>query len=118
MLRRRPDLDSVPPPWLWAGARGGACRASRPDAKLVILAKHGLITWGETDEACYASTLATIAQARDYVEARITRKRAIFGGSRSPTSQEERRNVAAQIAPVLRGLVSRKTAGAALRRWR
>src|SRR6202140_722087 len=39
-----------------------AVRAS-PTAKLVILAKHGLITWGETDEDCYASTLATIARA-------------------------------------------------------
>src|SRR6266513_822112 len=56
-----------------------ALRAN-PDARLVILAKHGLITWGETDEACYASTMATIAQARDYVEARIVRTdRALFG---------------------------------------
>ncbi len=79
-----------------------------PDAKLVILAKHGLITWGDTDEACYASTLATIARARDYVEARITRNdRMIFGGSRlTPLAAEERRNVAAHIAPVLRGLIS------------
>src|SRR6266849_7255395 len=46
---------------------------AKPDARLVILAKHGLITWGDTDEACYASTLATIAKARDYVEARIAR---------------------------------------------
>src|SRR5437773_7267027 len=55
-------------------------------AKLVILAKHGLITWGETDEACYASTLETITRARNYVEARIAHKgRAIFGGARSTT---------------------------------
>src|SRR6266480_4752355 len=47
-----------------------ALRAN-PDAKLVILAKHGLITWGETDESCYASTMDTIAQARAFVEARI-----------------------------------------------
>src|SRR6266480_3526231 len=52
-------------------------------AKLVILAKHGLITWGESDEACYASTMATITQASTYVEARIARAdKAIFGGYR------------------------------------
>jgi len=81
---------------------------ARPDAKLVILAKHGLITWGETDEACYASTLSTIAQARDFVETRIDRAdRAVFGGPRVTTlAAEERRHVAAQVAPVVRGLVS------------
>src|SRR5258706_1682743 len=81
---------------------------ARPHAKLVILAKHGLITWGETDEDCYASTIATIGQARDFVEERIARAdKAIFGGPRhTPLSAEERRSVAAQVAPVLRGLVS------------
>src|SRR5213078_3902975 len=84
-----------------------AIRAN-PHAKLVILAKHGLITWGETNEACYSSTLETITQARDYVEARIARTgRAVFGGTRITTlSAEERRTIAAQVAPILRGLVS------------
>src|SRR6266446_1724797 len=54
---------------------------AKPDAKLVILAKHGLITWGDSDEACYASTMATIARARDFVEARIAQAdRTVFGG--------------------------------------
>src|SRR6266478_4261883 len=81
---------------------------AKPDAKLVILAKHGLITWGDSDEACYASTMATIARARDFVEARIAQAdRTVFGGFRStPLSAQERRTVAAQVAPVLRGLVS------------
>ena len=84
-----------------------AVRAN-PRAKLVILAKHGLITWGETDETCYASTISTIAQARDFVEERIARAgRPVFGGFRVTTlSAEERRTIAAQVAPVLRGLVS------------
>src|SRR5712692_10480017 len=86
---------------------------ARPDAKLVILAKHGLITWGETDEDCYTSTLAAIAKARDYVEARIARSssgehlQGVFGSARVNTlAAEERRTIAAQVAPVLRGLVS------------
>src|SRR5438874_9272846 len=84
-----------------------AVRAN-PRAKLVILAKHGLITWGETDETCYASTISTIAQARDFVEERIARAgRSVFGGFRvTALSAEERRTIAAQVAPVLRGLVS------------
>ncbi len=81
---------------------------SHPQAKLVILARHGLITWGETNEECYASTLSTIVRARDFVEARITQAgRAVFGGPRvSPLSVQERRSIAAQVAPMLRGLVS------------
>jgi rhamnulose-1-phosphate aldolase/alcohol dehydrogenase len=84
-----------------------ALRAN-PHARLVILAKHGLITWGESDENCYASTMNTIAQARAFVEARITRAdRPIFGGFRvPPLAAEERHAIAAQIAPVLRGFVS------------
>jgi rhamnose utilization protein RhaD (predicted bifunctional aldolase and dehydrogenase) len=49
---------------------GLALRAN-PHARLVILAKHGLITWGETDESCYASTMTPITNAREFVEARI-----------------------------------------------
>src|SRR2546429_3537797 len=81
---------------------------AKPHATLVILAKHGLITWGESDESCYASTMATITQARTYVEARIARAdKALFGGFRvTPLDADERRSVAAQVAPVMRGLVS------------
>jgi rhamnulose-1-phosphate aldolase/alcohol dehydrogenase len=82
---------------------------ARPDAKLVMLAKHGLITWGESDEACYTSTMATIARAREFVEARIANngRQRVFGGSRlTSLAAAQRRTVAAQIAPVLRGLVS------------
>jgi len=81
---------------------------ARPDAKLVILAKHGLITWGDTDAACYASTLTTIARARDFVETRIAHTdRKIFGDARATTlASGERRSVAGQVAPILRGLVS------------
>lgn len=81
---------------------------AHPEARLVILAKHGLITWGETDEECYASTCSTIARAREFVENRISEaRRPLFGGPRVPSlPTEERRSVASQIAPTLRGLVS------------
>ena len=81
---------------------------AHPQTKLVILAKHGLITWGESDETCYAATLATIARAREFVEARIARvDRALFGGLRVPAaSSEERHTIAAQVAPIVRGLIS------------
>lgn len=81
---------------------------AKPQAKLVILAKHGLITWGDTDDACFTSTMTTIVEARDFVEARIAHAdRPVFGGWRFDLlSEEKRRSIATEIAPVLRGLVS------------
>src|SRR5260370_55454 len=81
---------------------------AHPEAQLVILAKHGLITWGDTDEVCYTSTMEKIGQARDYVEARISaRARAVFDGERVSTLEaDRRREAAAAVAPMLRGLVS------------
>ncbi|GIV02600.1 MAG: putative oxidoreductase YuxG [Fimbriimonadales bacterium] len=37
----------------------------RPTARCVILAKHGLVTWGDTAKACYENTLACIERAED-----------------------------------------------------
>jgi rhamnulose-1-phosphate aldolase/alcohol dehydrogenase len=81
---------------------------AKPDVKLVILAKHGLITWGETDEECYASTISTIARATEFVEARIAAaERPLFGGIGTKTlAPSRRREIAAEVAPVVRGLVS------------
>lgn len=81
---------------------------AKPDAKLVILAKHGLITWGETDEECFAATLATINKARDFVETRISAlHKDVFGGQRVASLESGARHaLVAQIAPTLRGLIS------------
>src|SRR5260221_5900122 len=81
---------------------------AKPNAQLVILAKHGLITWGETDAACYASTMAAAGQAREFFEAhRACAGRALFGGLGAPVTGPERRQaIAAAGAPLIRGLVS------------
>ena len=105
-----PDLIWIPyrrPGFGLAREVALAVRAN-PQAKLVILAKHGLITWGETDESCSTATFATIARARDFVEERISSmQHEVFGGPRViPSTVEERRSVTAHIAPILRGLVS------------
>src|SRR5947209_8210967 len=81
---------------------------AHPRAKLVILAKHGLITWGESSEDCYASTLAAIERARTYVEARLARgDRPVFGGARVDSlPAEARRELVSRVAPGVRGVVS------------
>ncbi|HXT33948.1 MAG TPA: bifunctional aldolase/short-chain dehydrogenase [Chloroflexota bacterium] len=95
------------------GRQVGLAVKANPRATLVILAKHGLITWGETDEECYASTLRHIGLARDFVERRAPA--VSFGGPRvHALPPAERHVVAAAVMPTLRGLVSARK-GAILR---
>ncbi|GGJ04939.1 putative oxidoreductase YuxG [Alicyclobacillus cellulosilyticus] len=80
--------------------------AANPQCELVLMEKHGLITWGETSEACYRNTLRVIQEARDYIEARVNPAR-LFGGPRHKAlPQDVRRKVAVSILPVIRGVVS------------
>jgi rhamnulose-1-phosphate aldolase/alcohol dehydrogenase len=82
----------------------GLAVRNNPAATLVILAKHGLITWGETDDRCYASTLNHIAQAREFVGTRYHIPS--FGGPRTAIlPSAERRATAAAVMPLVRGLV-------------
>jgi rhamnulose-1-phosphate aldolase/alcohol dehydrogenase len=70
----------------------------------VILAGHGLISWGETSEACYINTIDLIARASDYLNERLGAAPA-FGGERcKPKSAGERAALAAALAPRLRRL--------------
>ena len=44
-----------------------------PDLGLVVLAKHGLVVWGDTAEEAYDRTVAVCNQAAEFVNA--TRRR-------------------------------------------
>ncbi|ACV57750.1 bifunctional rhamnulose-1-phosphate aldolase/short-chain dehydrogenase [Alicyclobacillus acidocaldarius] len=84
-----------------------AVRAN-PQCECVLMEKHGLITWGETSEACYANTVRIIGEAAEYLEAK-QRGRVAFGGVKHPAlPQEERRRIAVQILPFVRGIVSER----------
>ncbi|MCL6490171.1 MAG: bifunctional aldolase/short-chain dehydrogenase [Alicyclobacillus mali] len=84
-----------------------AVRAN-PQCECVLMEKHGLITWGETSEACYANTMRIIGEAAEYLEAK-QRGRVAFGGVKHPAlPQEERRRIAVQILPFVRGIVSER----------
>lgn len=80
--------------------------AAQRDLRGVVLMKHGLITWGGDSRASYDVHLELVTKAEEYVAAARTGRR-VFGGVRRPAlPPEERRAVAAAIAPVLRGGVS------------
>jgi rhamnulose-1-phosphate aldolase/alcohol dehydrogenase len=80
--------------------------ATHPEARLVLLAKHGLVTWGDTAQESYASTLDAINRASAFVAERTSRAQA-FGGPRvEPLAGERGEALLAEVLPALRGAVA------------
>jgi len=79
-----------------------------PDSDGIVLGGHGLFTWGNTQRECYENTLAIIDQLGQFVLEHVEKNSTgLFGGSGcEPLS--ERRDVAIDIFPFLRGRVSGK----------
>src|SRR5204862_18552 len=53
-------------------------------AKCVILAKHGLLTWGKTSKECYHSTLSVLQKFDAAVQKKLASTK-VFGGARAET---------------------------------
>jgi rhamnulose-1-phosphate aldolase/alcohol dehydrogenase len=79
---------------------------NNPNAELVLMEKHGLVTWGETSEEAYAQTIKIITEAESFIEARIQEARVFGGVKHAVLAADVRRNVAAQVMPTIRGAVS------------
>jgi rhamnulose-1-phosphate aldolase/alcohol dehydrogenase len=78
--------------------------------RLVILAKHGLVTWGDSAVESYRATIEAINRAADFVNER-TNGSARFGGPREGAIDDERRaELLADLLPALRGAVSSERA--------
>ncbi|QYJ14948.1 3-phenylpropionate-dihydrodiol/cinnamic acid-dihydrodiol dehydrogenase [Rubrobacter xylanophilus DSM 9941] len=77
-----------------------------PRARFVLLAKHGLVTWGATGEESYARTIEAINRAAEFVFRRSSGGEP-FGGRRlDPQPEERRRELLAEVLPALRGELS------------
>ncbi|WP_187430350.1 3-phenylpropionate-dihydrodiol/cinnamic acid-dihydrodiol dehydrogenase [Roseobacter fucihabitans] len=77
-----------------------------PDAKGVILESHGLFTWADDAQECYALTLEVIQTAMDWF-AQKTDGTAAFGGPvHQSLAPQARRSAAARLMPAIRGMVS------------
>ena len=80
---------------------------SRPDVVGVVLGGHGLTAWGTTSEECERATLDLIRRGAEFIEAHgkadpLGAVRPGFG----PLQERERALLAAELAPVIRGLAS------------
>jgi rhamnulose-1-phosphate aldolase/alcohol dehydrogenase len=80
--------------------------AANPEAKLVLLAKHGLVTWGDTAEESYAATLDAINRAAAFVAEHTHGLEAFGGRAVEPLGDAARDELLAAVLPVLRGAVS------------
>ncbi|MRH43760.1 bifunctional aldolase/short-chain dehydrogenase [Aquibacillus halophilus] len=79
---------------------------NHPNPELVIMEKHGLVTWGETSEESYYKTISIIQEAEDYIEAKA-KEATLFGGNKYDSLEEqERKEILTQVLPVVRGQVS------------
>ncbi len=81
--------------------------AERPEARALLLERHGTITWGATVREAYDATIELISRAEDAIAER-KRGRRVFGGPRTAVREPaERRALALALAPRLRGRLSR-----------
>jgi len=70
-------------------------------ARLVLLAKRGLVTWGETAEECHAATVAARERAAAFVAARSWTPR--WGGpTLAPVGARRRAALLRRLLPLLR----------------
>jgi rhamnulose-1-phosphate aldolase/alcohol dehydrogenase len=77
----------------------------RPDAACVLMAKHGLVTWGGTHEECYARTIETIGRAAQALAEHADRRRVFATPDGMPLVGRE---VLVGALPALRGAVSQR----------
>lgn len=87
------------------GLKLGALVREQPALRGIVLAGHGLFTWGDTSKACYQNTLRVIQQAADHLRAKG--KPEPFGRpSVKPLGPAAKADLLAALVPPLRGKLS------------
>ena len=88
-----------------------ACLNNNPGIRGIVLGSHGVFTWGETSYESYINSLEVIEAASQYIEDQIAKNGSVFGGQKiNSLSSDQRKDKAAQVAPLLRGLCSSENA--------
>jgi rhamnulose-1-phosphate aldolase/alcohol dehydrogenase len=84
-----------------------ACLDSNPGIKGIMLGSHGLFTWGDTAYESYINTLEVVEKCAEFIEESVRKNGSVFAGKKiNGLPEQQRREQAAKIAPVLRGLCS------------
>jgi rhamnulose-1-phosphate aldolase/alcohol dehydrogenase len=99
-------IEYIRPGFTLAKQVGQAVRAD-PQLRLVVLAKHGLVVWGDTAREAYEQTVAVCNRAADFANRRA-RASGRFGGRRESEGLDDaaRQAILRDLLPALRGAVS------------
>jgi len=90
------------------GLKLGEMAVKNPALKGIVLAGHGLFTWGDTSKTCYEQTLRIIRKADAWLKQKLAGK-SLFGGAASaPLAVSERQRIASELMPLIRGKISAK----------
>jgi rhamnulose-1-phosphate aldolase/alcohol dehydrogenase len=100
-------IDYIRPGFTLARQVGEAVRAN-PDLRLVVLAKHGLVVWGDSAQEAYEQTVAICNQAAELVNSRSGNTVRFAGPAAGAAAldPEARRRTLDAVLPALRGAVS------------
>jgi rhamnose utilization protein RhaD (predicted bifunctional aldolase and dehydrogenase) len=103
-------IPYIRPGFTLAKQVGGAVR-DNGGLRLVVLAKHGLVVWGDSAEEAYRRTIEAINRAAEFVNAR-TAGQPRFGGALAGGALEDGRRdeLLRVVLPALRGAVSSEAA--------
>lgn len=82
-------------------AREVGLAAAESHVRIALLARRGLVTWGETEHACHEATAAAARCARDFVVAAALGPRC-GGPTLAPLGERERTRLLNRLLPVLR----------------
>ena len=77
-----------------------------PNVELVVMGKHGLVTWGRDSKTSYEHTIAIIQEAEDYIAGQKRGKRVFGPLAVKPLPAAERKAILSEVLPVIRGAVS------------
>ena len=77
---------------------------ANPGVEGVMLAGHGIICWADTAKSCYEHTVQLIADAAEYLNAKLAEKPAFGGQVVAPNA--DRAAIAVDLMPRLRGLMT------------
>ncbi len=82
----------------------GEAVKNNPNAKFILLAKHGLVTWGDTHGESYGRTIEAINRAAEFIAGRAGEP---FSGRKvEPLVPDRREELLARVLPELRGALS------------
>src|SRR3982751_358176 len=90
------------------GLKLGEMAVKNPTLKGIVLAGHGLFTWGDTSKECYEQTLRIIRKADAWLKQKLAGKSLFGGAARAPLAVAERQRIASELMPLIRVKISAK----------